>query len=182
MAAVLILGVTGAGKSTLARELRRRGHPSYDADDELGRWLDVEGRTVAFPAEPDRAWLSAHDWYWDSERLDRLLERDPGTTQFTCGISANASEYYERFDLVMYLEIDTATMRGRLADPSRDNRFGRAGDTLAMALDWLPRMQADMKSRGVPAVDARPPVAAVADDVLRLAREHGLPLPTSPKD
>lgn len=52
MATVLVLGVVGAGKSTLAGELSRRGLLAVDSDEVLARWVDGDERRVEYPAEP----------------------------------------------------------------------------------------------------------------------------------
>jgi hypothetical protein len=70
-----VTGVSGAGKSTLARRMAEWGHRavSTDADRRLCAWTDLDRRRVDRPAEPDAAWLSAHDWRWDPARLDQII-------------------------------------------------------------------------------------------------------------
>ena len=45
------------------------------------------------------------------------------------------------------LEIDEPTMLARLDAPSRDNDWGRIGDTRALERRWLPGYQARMAER-----------------------------------
>jgi hypothetical protein len=75
MSAVQITGCSGAGKTTIAPVLARRGLLSIDADDDplLAREVDHTGAMVEEPAEPDLAWLSRHSWEWNPARLDELI-------------------------------------------------------------------------------------------------------------
>jgi len=76
MSAVQIAGCSGAGKTTIAAVLARRGLAAIDADNDplLARSLDLAGNVVKDePAEPDLAWLSRHSWAWDPARLDELV-------------------------------------------------------------------------------------------------------------
>lgn len=74
MSAVLITGMSGAGKSTIAKVLARRGLASLDADEDplLARSVDSDGNVVEDPSVPDFAWLSRHSWAWDPARLARM--------------------------------------------------------------------------------------------------------------
>jgi len=61
MSAVQVAGCSGAGKSTVAAVLARRGLVSIDADDDplLARFVDPAGAVVVGqPAAPDLAWLA----------------------------------------------------------------------------------------------------------------------------
>ena len=62
MSAVLITGMSGAGKSTIAQVLARRGLASLDADGDplLARSVDCDGNVVEDPPVPDFAWLARH--------------------------------------------------------------------------------------------------------------------------
>ena len=79
MSAVLITGMSGAGKSTIAEVLARRGLTSIDADNDplLARSVDSDGNVVEDLSVPDFAWLARHSWEWNPARLpgnqDRLL-------------------------------------------------------------------------------------------------------------
>lgn len=171
MASVLVLGVAGAGKSTLADELGRRGLSAVDSDDVLARWVDGEGRRVEYPAEPDSAWLAAHYWHWDGERLDTLLREADGTL-FVCGAALNIMDFIPRFGLVVLLELDVETMMRRVS--SRGTAFGRSGPTREWLADWAPGFQRDVKRLGAAVINARLPANTVAETVIGLAEEQGL--------
>ncbi len=179
VATVLILGVSGAGKSSLAAELSRRGLDALDSDDVLGRWVDGAGLPVEPPSEPDRTWLVNNHWRWDPGQVDELLDGSSGTTLFVCGSAENIMEFIDRFDLVILLEVDISTMLRRLDDPTHQNDFGRTGAARELLIEWAPEFQARMKELGASVVDARAPLETVADAVVRLAWERGLmALPT----
>jgi serine kinase of HPr protein (carbohydrate metabolism regulator) len=67
MSAVLITGWSGAGKSTIAAVLARRGLAALETDDDplLARFVDPAGTVVECPAAPDLAWLARHSWAWN---------------------------------------------------------------------------------------------------------------------
>jgi cytidylate kinase len=75
MNAVLITGMSGAGKSTIAEALARRGLTSLDADGDplLARSVACDGNVVEDLSVPDFAWLARHSWAWDPARLDELI-------------------------------------------------------------------------------------------------------------
>ncbi len=75
MNAVIITGMSGAGKTTIAAVLAHRGLASIDADDDpvLARSVDLAGNVVEDPATPDFAWLAQHSWAWNPARLDALV-------------------------------------------------------------------------------------------------------------
>jgi hypothetical protein len=78
MSAVQIAGCSGAGKTTIAAVLARRGLAAIDADDDplLARTVDAVGNVVEEePEEPDFAWLSRHSWGMGSGPPGRT---DPG--------------------------------------------------------------------------------------------------------
>ena len=63
MSAVLITGMSCAGKSTIAAVLTRRGLAAIDSDNDplLARSVDSAGNVVDDPVAPDFAWLARLD-------------------------------------------------------------------------------------------------------------------------
>jgi len=170
----LVTGVSGAGKSTMARQLRAWGHyaVSADGDSELCGWTDRDGRRVQRPAQPDEAWLAAHEWQWDPQRLDEIIadaERRGMDTFWLCGRAANALQLADRFDTVFLLEIDEQTMVARMSSPQRGNDFGRVGDTLRDAVATHLPFVAEWRRFGAITVDATLNVRAVGEELLMAA-------------
>ena len=64
------------------------------------------------------------------------------------------------------LEIDEPTMLARLDAPSRDNDWGRIGDTREYLRRFLPGYQARLLASGAIPIDARQPLDHVADAIL----------------
>ena len=97
MSAVQIAGCSGAGKTTIAAVLARRGLVAIDADDDplLARSVDAAGQVADVleePGEPDFAWLSQHSWAWDPARLDELIRAAAPATLYVCGGADNQLE------------------------------------------------------------------------------------------
>jgi hypothetical protein len=168
MSAVQITGCSGAGKSTIAAVLARRGLASIDADDDplLARSVDSDGNVVEDLSVPDFAWLARHSWAWNPARLDELIAAAAPATLYVCGGAANELELADRFTHVFLLEIDEPTMLARLDAPSRDNDWGRIGDTREYLRRFLPGYQARLRASGAIPIDARLPLDQVADAIL----------------
>jgi hypothetical protein len=168
MSAVIITGCSGAGKSTIAAALARRGLAAIDADDDplLARTVDAAGNVVEEePAAPDFAWLARHSWAWNPARLDELIRAVAPATLYVCGGAANELELADRFTRVFLLEIDEPTMLARI-DARQDNDWGRIGDTREYLRHFLPGYQARLRAFGAISIDARQPLDQVVDAIL----------------
>src|SRR3984957_21339988 len=168
MSAVQITGCSGAGKTTIAAALARRGLTSIDADDDplLARSVDLAGNVVEEPEEPDSAWLARHSWAWDPARLDELIAAAGPATLYVCGGADNQQEVADRFTRVFLLEIDEPTMLARL-DARRDyHDWGRIGDTREYLRRKRPALQDPWRASGATPAAARQPLDQVVDAIL----------------
>jgi hypothetical protein len=132
----------------------------------LSRFVDPAGTVVDRPAAPDFAWMARHSWQWNPARLDELIRAAAPATLYVCGYAANQLALADRFDAVFLLEIDEPTMLARLDAPSRENDWGRIGDTREQGRRWLPGYQDRMRASGAIRVDARQPLGQVVDAIL----------------
>jgi hypothetical protein len=169
MSAVQIAGCSGAGKSTVAAVLARRGLAAIDSDDDpsLARFVDPAGAVVAeAPAAPDLTWFARHSWAWDPARLDELIRAAAPATLYVCGGADNQHEVAGRFTQVFLLEIDEPTMLARL-DARRDyHDWGHIGDTREYLRRKRPALQDRLRASGAIPVDARAPVDQVVNAIL----------------
>ncbi len=163
----MITGCSGAGKTTIAAVLARRGLAAIDADDDplLARSVDAAGNVVEEPEQPDFAWLSRHSWAWNPARLDELIRAAAPATLYVCGGAANELELADRFTQMFLLEIDEPAMLARI-DARQDNDWGRIGDTREYLRRFLPGYQARLRASGAIPIDARQPPGQVADAIL----------------
>jgi thymidylate kinase len=167
---LLVTGVTGSGKSTVARRMAERGHRavSLDAVPGLCRWTDADGRRVERPADPDAGWLADHRWTWDPARLSAVVadHRVGAGAAWLCGYAANAADLGDLFDAVFLLVIDDSTMARRIRHRPGGNDFGRAGDTLLAAAGYATEFLDSWRERDIVAVDAARPVDDLVGDLL----------------
>ena len=155
----LIDGVSCAGKTTVCRELQRRGYHAIHGDRELAYWGDLKtGEPVAGSADAQRAWL------WDVAKVSALAADQTHTVTFFCGGSRNADRFLGLFDKVFVLAIDRQTLDRRLAARPQTEWGGTAEEGESFAR----RQQAT--NEGLPAhailVDATAPIASVVDTIL----------------
>jgi adenylate kinase family enzyme len=72
MAAFLITGNPGSGKTTIAQELLRRGLIAVDAD-ETAHWETTAGVPVSQPQHATDEWLLGHRWVWSRPRIEHVI-------------------------------------------------------------------------------------------------------------
>ncbi|MEH3139889.1 MAG: AAA family ATPase [Mycobacterium kyogaense] len=105
-AAVLITGMSGAGKTTALNGLAQRGFATVDTDD--GPWIElVDGEPL-----------------WRESLIDQLLEKPRTAALFVVGTVANQGVFYERFDAVVLLSAPSAVTFARIATRT-ENPFGK---------------------------------------------------------
>jgi 2-phosphoglycerate kinase len=169
---VWITGVSGTGKSTVRAELARRGHQSFDADEDgIAVWRDRKNAEQVYdPGDGNHpeTWLRDHCWTINRARVERLALLARNDVVFLCGAVANEDEVWDLFDVVVCLVIDESTLRERLATRTT-NKFGKAPTELEAILGWNQTMEATYRELGVPVVSANQPLVAVVDEILALS-------------
>ena len=178
MAAFLVTGNPGSGKTTLAAELARRGliaiDPDYDAT--LSYWVDDTGaRTLKSegPAQPDEQWLRTHHWVWSRCRLQELLAEHEEPV-FVCGIALNIHEVVDLFERIFLLRIDADTQEQRLVAYDASNSRGHRNEATRQQIrEGRPIFEAQMLELGAVALDGTAPTSFVADQLLGLVFGDG---------
>lgn len=168
MTAILITGVPGSGKSSVAGELSRRGYSALDADEDasLSGWVSIV-ESGERPSEASANWFTDHRWEWNMSRLDELIAQIGDDILFVCGSASNLEELVGRFSKVIALEIDVETLADRLDAIDQAYGFpGGDGDTRGQIERWLPTDQDRLRELGADMVDARRPVEEVVNQIL----------------
>jgi hypothetical protein len=165
----LVEGVSGTGKSSVCRELQRRGYSAVNGDTEL-----------AYQGDPDTGEplaVAAHEHHiWDVDRVRALIANQNHEMTFFCGGSRNFSTFVDLFDGVFVLQIDADTLNRRLDDRPEDEWGGRPADRELIVR--LHRTQEDVPTDAT-VIDATAPLSHVVDEILRHAVNAAAGLTTS---
>lgn len=162
----LIEGVSGAGKTTVAEELQRRGYHVIHGDRTLAYPGDPEtGAALEGPAErvTDRVRWQHEHWLWDVNTVKSMIA-DQGTSQtFFCGGARNHHHFIHLFDRVFVLDIDAGTLNLRLSRRPEDEFGGNPEERRLIA-----RLHATKEDMPIAAVniDATMSVTRVVDEIL----------------
>lgn len=153
----LVEGVSGTGKTSVCRELSRRGYQAINGDGELAYQGDPETGEATDTA--------AHQHHtWDVGRVRALVadHREPVT--FLCGGSRNFSKFIDLFDEVFVLDIDLETLHRRLDQRPQDEWGSKPSERDLIVR--LHRTKEDIPGAGV-VLDANQPLSDVIGEILR---------------
>jgi hypothetical protein len=170
----LIEGVSGAGKTTVAEELERRGYHVIHGDRNFAYYGHPEtGEPLAQPAiydEAERIAWGYGRWIWPVEKVRAILGDHSHAVTFFCGGARNTHHFIDRFDRVFLLEADGDTLERRLSRRPDDEFGGRP-----LERDLVRRIL--VTRDGLPAnatsIDSGKPVVEVVDEILALCGNPG---------
>ncbi len=169
MAETLILGMAGAGKSSVVTELLNRGRLAYDADlvPGLGNWVDSDGNVCSYSSDPD--WRDSHRFLWNMSAIRRLLkQRDDTQMLYLAGTATNGTDAVPLFGNVAVLHAASDTLCQRLVAPSRQTPypFDCTDQHRARLTEAVPRFREDMLNLGAIAIDAEVDVPQIVDNLI----------------
>ena len=160
----LVEGVSTTGKTSVCKELRRRGLHAVNGDTDLAYQGDPEtGAPSDGPPSHERH-------IWDVDKVRALVEDHDEPVTFFCGGSRNFPKFLGLFDGVFVLQIDLETLQRRLDERPADE-FG-AEPSERDLVTRLHRTGEDTPSDGIP-IDATRPLEAVVDEILHKAGVPG---------
>lgn len=167
----LIEGVSCAGKTSVCRELQRRGYHALNTDVDLAYKGDPEtGQPLERPHFADAAarvaWVHAHQ-VWDVDQVAAIVSDRSHDVTFLCGGSRNYHRFVDLFDGVFVLELDRDTLLARLLQ--RRDDWGE--DPLERDLVLRLHAAGDSVPKGGFRVDATQPLDRVVDTILQAVAE-----------
>lgn len=164
----IITGISGSGKTTIARHLLERGEVAFDSklNPSLYRFVDDKGNVAPSVKLSDEGWRSIYKWTLNEARLEALLGKYNTVSRvFLCG-RANLFQYWHKADEVFLLKVDKPTLLKRLNSESRDNLFAKDRATQDKLLSGLDTVQNKIAEKGAIIIDAKLPVKEVVDEIL----------------
>ena len=153
----LVEGVSGTGKTSVCRELDRRGYQAINGDRELAYQGDPETGEATDTA------LHRHH-IWDVGRVRGLVADEEEPVTFFCGGSRNFSKFIGLFDEVFVLDIDLETLHRRLDQRPQDEWGSKPPERDLIVR--LHRTREDIPGNGV-VIDATRSLTEVVDEILR---------------
>ena len=162
----LITGVAGTGKSSLAKELRRRGYAAYDTEEGFSYYVDKRtGERCAYPKTPSPEWYDGHERVFDEKVLMNLFKKHGAEPLFIASITANQAKYYQEFEKIFLLTAPDAVITHRLGTRT-NNYFGRHPVDLQRVIGRHQQFDDELKALGAVVIDSTQPIEAVADEII----------------
>lgn len=160
-----ITGVSGTGKTTLARELAKQGYKTIDQD-KLCVWKNNQTleRERFYPGI-GKEFLENHDWYCDISKLNSILEENHDRPVFVVGVSANQNEYLDTFTKIFLLKVRPEIFFERI-DKREDNLFGKHQSEKDHIMSWYEDYEKEMIDKGAIEINGEVSVDQVIKQIL----------------
>ena len=164
---IYITGISGTGKTTISKELKKRGIDSFDIDSLLGFcfWRNKKtGEGAQYKPGIGKRWINAHEWVCDLKKLKGFIKKHKENV-VVVGITANQNDYLGLFDKVFLLYCSEKTLIHRLKT-RKSNEFAKDSAELEQVLSWYKDFQEKTIKQGAIPIDTEGNILDVVDRVI----------------
>lgn len=146
MPVYLINGASGTGKTTIGRELEKRGFRVIDTDKSFGYFANLgTEEPVEYPKrDPDAKWYEINGWIWNRKKVEKILEEGTHETIFLCGGSLNDDIFYHKMAAIFRLYTSPEILKKRLLT-YENAKYTNSPAFVERMLDLVKRSKADAK-------------------------------------
>lgn len=169
---ILVTGIAGSGKTTVANELRAMGHEAVDIEEVDGMFaMYRKGTNELFEdydnADPEKIRNAA--WLCDVTQLKALLREQRADVAFYGGVASNMDEVMPLFDTVLLLQADVNTLHSRLSNREGTDDIGNTEAGRQAVLAWKDWFENDMINKGAVVISASGGPHEVAERIAQYA-------------
>jgi hypothetical protein len=163
----LIEGGSGTGKTSVCKELQRRGYHAINGDRELAYQGDPETGKLTAGLVHDPSAVFTHEHHiWNVEKVENMVANQDRSVTFFCGHSRNVSKFIDLFDGVFILDTDLDTVNQRISERvALDPTDWGATPSERELIARLHRTKEGIPGKGV-TIDATRPLHQVVDEIL----------------
>ncbi len=167
---IMVVGVSGIGKSAISRRLSALGQEAYDIESLPGlfAWFRRDTGERFHDIEiGNRESIKQARWLCDAAGLSALLARQSRPTAFYCGNASNNDELVQLFDTLLLLRVSPEELRRRLAERAHTGEYGNSAEMRDQILSWQDWYDKTMIGLGAIPVDASGTLEETVDAILR---------------
>jgi thymidylate kinase len=167
-----ITGISGSGKTTIARKLLEMGEVAFDSKIQEGlfHFSDAQGNAPEDYKPTNKEWRDKYKWTLNKVMFDKLMKENYQAERvFLCGGADDLMQYWPLGEKAFLLKVDANTMISRLNRPDRDNNFGKGERMQEELRERLERFQEKQLKAGAIPINALRPVEEVVYDILAQA-------------
>jgi thymidylate kinase len=167
----IVTGISGSGKTTVARVLNERREIAFDSKINAGlyNFVDETGNVSREQRWNDSDWRAKYKWSLNRKMLETLIMQNKSAKQlFLCG-RANIYQYWDIADKIFLLKVNASTLQKRLNNESRDNQFAKDTSTQRKLIENLESIQQNLIKHGAIVIDAERDIDHVVRQILNEA-------------
>jgi broad-specificity NMP kinase len=171
---VLLTGVAGTGKSTLAEALAARGANAIDLHDIPGifYWQDLKTKErVEYTPVHAQDWFETVDRLCDIPKLKEILDSQKDIVVSGSTSGSNLKEFLSLFDKIILLQASPETILSRMETRTNKSGFGKTKAEQDDNLEWQKEFDPELISYGAIPVSTEGDLNEVTDRIVKLIND-----------
>lgn len=169
---VLITGVSGTGKSTVAKILNERGVAAVDLHDvpSLFYWQDKKtGARVEYTPDHPEGWFDTVDRRCDFGKLEEILNRSDDVIVAGSDDGSDKKEFFALFDKVLLLQASPEVLVRRMETRTNKSGYGKTKEEQDDNIAWQKKFDPALLAQGAIPINTDRPIDKVVKDILKQA-------------
>lgn len=166
-----ITGVSGIGKTSVTRELQKRGFAAFDIEETNGLcyWVNKQtGKPSDSWERGNKEWFNEFAWVCNISKLEETIAKHNDDPLFLSGVTSNQQQFLHLFDKIFLLKAPEPVFlkRMKVRGQAGKSHFGYNQTERDIALDWYQRFEKELVDYGAIEIDASQPIKSVVDQIV----------------